>query len=202
MFVIHVGIECNLMCTLDFGHFIDPFYIPFIVVDIYAVSAIRWVYKFNVFNWLNQNIFTFFYHFHKNYWWKAVSVPFAYIGNTMISYDFATQGTRTPTVLVLSIELFLPDCSSHSIRRFNNLLIGVDIIYIMDCGCQRCHKMCSTRRCADDDYCCWKSPTPIMFATMVSWMYWNTNHQAVENEFGTPKCNPKWLPSCSKGCNH
>ena len=31
-------------------------------------------------------------------------------------------------------------------------------LYIMDCVCQRCHKECSTRTCADDYYYCWKSP--------------------------------------------
>ena len=30
--------------------------------------------------------------------------------------------------------------------------------YQMDCVCQRCHKECSTSTCADDYYCCWKSP--------------------------------------------
>ena len=29
-------------------------------------------------------------------------------------------------------------------------------IYQMDCVCQRCHKECSTRTCADDCYNCWK----------------------------------------------
>ena len=31
-------------------------------------------------------------------------------------------------------------------------------IYQMDCVCQRYHKECSTRTCADDCYNCWKKP--------------------------------------------
>ena len=31
-------------------------------------------------------------------------------------------------------------------------------IYQMDHVCQRCHKEYSTRTCADDNCCCWKSP--------------------------------------------
>ena len=37
-------------------------------------------------------------------------------------------------------------------------------IYQMDCVCQRYHKECSTRTCADDCYNCWKK------STMVSWI--------------------------------
>ena len=51
----------------------------------------------------------------------------------------------------------------------------------MDCGCQRCHKECATRTCLDT-YCCWKSQTQIMYATMVSRLYWDTNHQESEND--------------------
>ena len=50
-------------------------------------------------------------------------------------------------------------------------------IYQMDCVCQRYHKECLTRTCADDCYNCWKSPNS-------SHMYDhgfmdNTNRQAV-----------------------
>ena len=41
--------------------------------------------------------------------------------------------------------------------------------YRIDCGFQRCHKNCTTRTWGNYDYCCWKSSTQIMYATMVSW---------------------------------
>ena len=51
-------------------------------------------------------------------------------------------------------------------------------IYIMDYGCQHCHNECSTCTYANNNYC-WKGPTQIMYANMVSWMYGNTSHQAI-----------------------
>ena len=49
------------------------------------------------------------------------------------------------------VRRFFPTSS----RMYSSVPIYI-YIYQMDCVCQRCHKECSTRTCADDCYNCWK----------------------------------------------
>ena len=57
----------------------------------------------------------------------------------------------------------------QKIFRYNTFLCDTIYIYIyqMDCVCQRYHKECSTRTCADDCYNCWHYGDVIM-GTMAS----------------------------------
>ena len=70
-----------------------------------------------------------------NWLYKIFFVTCTYISKPTFSHNLMQRSTLVVTMCIIYIYIY---------------------IYIMDCVCQRNHKECSTRTCADDCYNCWK----------------------------------------------